>query len=170
MAGPRRARTAGQRIARRWCVPPAVMRGPGETVDGNGILGEVPGDLGLLLWGTARDVALWGGSPPGERGNLFADGSGDGRLAGLVATEIPPAISASVDTTIRATDAAAGFFVPFVSVTPRCGPRNVESIFASLAELRCCVTTYATCVPSGVVPVVGGAAGCGRTSTSSCRA
>jgi hypothetical protein len=70
-AGPRRARTIGGRIARRWCVPPAVMRGPGETVDGNGILGEVSGDLGLLLWGTARDVALWGGSPPGERGKLF---------------------------------------------------------------------------------------------------
>src|SRR5688572_12031584 len=77
MGGPRRARTAGRRIARRWCVPPAVMQGPGETVDGNGILGEVPGELGLLLWGTARDVALWGGSPPGERGKLFADGSGD---------------------------------------------------------------------------------------------
>jgi tetratricopeptide (TPR) repeat protein len=74
------------------------MRGPGETVDGNSILGEVPGDFGLLLWGTARDVALWGASPPGQRGKLFADGSGDGRLAGLVATEIPPAISASVDT------------------------------------------------------------------------
>lgn len=98
MAGPRRARTAGAPIGRRWCVPPAVMRGPGETVDGSGILGEVPGELGLLLWGTARDVALWGGSPPGERGKLFADGSGDGRLTGLVATEIPPAISASVDT------------------------------------------------------------------------
>ena len=74
------------------------MRRLGETVDGNGILGEVPGELGLLLWGTARDVALWGGSPPGERSKLFADGSGDGRLARLVATEVPPAISASVDT------------------------------------------------------------------------
>ncbi|HEX6910415.1 MAG TPA: hypothetical protein VF142_08470 [Longimicrobium sp.] len=67
-------------------------------MDGNRILGEVPGELGLLLWGTARDVALWGGSPAGERGNLFADGSGDERLAGLVATEVPVAISASVDT------------------------------------------------------------------------
>jgi hypothetical protein len=90
---------AGRRtVGRRWCVPPAVMHGPGATVDGNGIIGEVPGELGLLLWGTARDVALWGGSPPGERGKLFADGSGDGRLAGLVATEVHPAISASVDT------------------------------------------------------------------------
>lgn len=98
MAGPRRARTAGRRIARRSCVPPAVMRGPGETVDGNGILGEVPGERGLLLWRTARDVALWGDSPPGERGNLFADGSGDARLAGLITPELPTAISASVDT------------------------------------------------------------------------
>jgi hypothetical protein len=71
------------------------MRGPGETVDGNGILGEVPGDLGLLLWKTAQDVALWGGSPPSQRGKLFAEGSGDGRLAGLVATDVPAGLTDS---------------------------------------------------------------------------
>jgi hypothetical protein len=92
---PRRQPSA---VPRRWCVPTAIMRGPGETVDGSGILAESSGDLGLLLWRTARDVMLWGGTPPNQRGNLFADGSGDARVARLIATDLPSAISASVDT------------------------------------------------------------------------
>jgi hypothetical protein len=84
--------------ARQWCVPPAIMRGPGERVDGVGVLAESSGELGLLLWQTARDVALWGETPHNQRGNLFADGSGDARVAQLAATDLPAVISASVDT------------------------------------------------------------------------
>lgn len=85
-------------LPRRWCVPPAITRGLGETVDGNCILAESAGALGVLLWRTARDVALWGQTPPGHQGGLFADGSGDGRIIQLTAIELPPAISAAVDT------------------------------------------------------------------------
>jgi hypothetical protein len=98
MAQRRRPRAGRRAVPRRWCVPPAIMRGPGETVDGNGILAESSGDFGLLLWRTARDVTLWGGTPAGERGNLFADGSGETRIARLIGTDVPHAISASVDT------------------------------------------------------------------------
>ena len=88
----------GRRSARRWCVPPAIMRSPGERVEGSGILAESSGDLGLLLWRTVRDVALWGDTPQDLRGNLFAAGSGDARVARLAEADLPSAISASVDT------------------------------------------------------------------------
>ena len=86
--------------SRRWCVPPAILRGPDETLEGAAILVEVPGDLGVLLWRTARDVRLWGEVPRNARENLFvtADEGRDKRLAMLAATDIPAAISAQIDT------------------------------------------------------------------------
>lgn len=75
-----------------------MLRSPGETLEGAAILAEIPGDLGVLLWRTTRDLALWADAPPEVRGNLFADGSGDVRLVRLASTEVPPAISASIDT------------------------------------------------------------------------
>jgi hypothetical protein len=84
--------------SRRWCVPPTILHGPDETLEGAAILVEIPGDLGVLLWRAARDVRLWGEAPPDARENLFADGSGDARLAGLIATDLPAKISAPVDT------------------------------------------------------------------------
>ena len=87
-----------RRAPRRWCIPPAMLRDPGDTLDGERILTESPGDFGLLLWCTARDVTLWAATPPDARGSLFRDGSADGRLSLLASTEIPPEVSASVDT------------------------------------------------------------------------
>jgi len=91
---PRSGRGMGPR---RFCVHPAIMRGPGERIEGIGILAESSGHLGLLLWQTARDVMLWGETPPDQRCNLFADGSGDVRAARRAETDLPSAISASVD-------------------------------------------------------------------------
>jgi tetratricopeptide (TPR) repeat protein len=64
-----RARTS--RAPRRQRVPPALTRGA-ERVDALAILEEVPGDLGLLLWRSVRNVALWASTPPEARGALFA--------------------------------------------------------------------------------------------------
>jgi tetratricopeptide (TPR) repeat protein len=75
-----------------------MLRDPADKLEGDSILQETPGDLGLLLWGTARDVALWGTTPQKRRGALFSDGTGDGRFALLAGTEIPSTVSASVDT------------------------------------------------------------------------
>lgn len=84
--------------ARLQCVPPAMLRDPGETLEGDGVLAESSGDLALLLWRTARDVALWGSAPPAVRGKLFSGESANSRLGLLTATEIPAAISGAVDT------------------------------------------------------------------------
>lgn len=71
---------------------------PGETMQGAGILAENDGELGVLLWRTSRDVALWTSTPPHARTGLFAPGSDTRRLARLTETEIPAPIAASLDT------------------------------------------------------------------------
>jgi hypothetical protein len=90
------ARKPGQ--TRRWCVPPAMLCEPGETMQGAGILAEIDGELGVLLWRTSRDVALWTSTPPRGRAGLFALESDTRRLARLTETEIPAPLSALLDT------------------------------------------------------------------------
>lgn len=99
MAGGRRAGGQGRRgTPRLWCIPPAMLRDPGDGLEGDRILAETPDDLGLLLWRTVMDVTLWATAPDEKRGNLFADGTADARIALLAATEVPEKVSASVDT------------------------------------------------------------------------
>jgi hypothetical protein len=61
----------GARQGRRWCVPSAILRSPGETLDGIGILRELDNELGLLLWSVVRDVTLWASTPAAARARLF---------------------------------------------------------------------------------------------------
>ena len=67
-ATPRRARSS-----RRWRVPPPLLRDPSapETLEGERILAEHPGEAGLLLWQCYRDVRLWADTPPRLRPELF---------------------------------------------------------------------------------------------------
>jgi hypothetical protein len=81
--------------ARRWCVPPAIQRDPGDGLEGDHVLEESPGGFGLLLWETVRDVTLWADTPPERRGELFREGS---RLALLAGTDVPPDVSMAVNT------------------------------------------------------------------------
>jgi len=67
-------------------------------LEGDGILTESPGDLGLLLWHTSRDVTLFGQTPRSARGNLFAEGSADLRAARLAAAPVPREIEAAINT------------------------------------------------------------------------
>src|SRR5688572_7265363 len=82
-------RSRKERAPRRWCIPPATLRGPGETIEGGDLLEEVQGELGVVLWRTVRDVALWGETPAEEREDLFAKG-GDPLRHARVAAEAPP--------------------------------------------------------------------------------
>jgi tetratricopeptide (TPR) repeat protein len=50
-------------------------------MEGTPILEESPGDLGVLLWQSYRDVSLWGETEPEQRACLFAPGSLDRRAA-----------------------------------------------------------------------------------------
>ncbi|HEX6036586.1 hypothetical protein, partial [Longimicrobium sp.] len=71
-----------------------MARDFGERLDGERILEESPGDLGLLLWRTARDVALWAMTPEERRGGLFASGTAGARLALVTAAELPSMLPA----------------------------------------------------------------------------
>lgn len=71
-----------RRSRRRWRVPPAITHGH-EAFDGLGILEEVPGRLGLVLWQSVRDVALWAALPGERRTGLFAPGAEERRRAAL---------------------------------------------------------------------------------------
>jgi hypothetical protein len=56
---------------RRWCIPPAILREPDETLEGTGILEEMRGEAGLLLWHSLRDVTLWSEVAPEDRSALL---------------------------------------------------------------------------------------------------
>lgn len=83
-------------VPRTWRVPPAILRGPGETIDRIGILDEHDPDAALLLWRTARDVELWAATPPPARAALFTPGAApqrerriaDAALDGPVAEDV----------------------------------------------------------------------------------
>jgi len=57
-------------------------------VDGISILDEIGGDLGLLLWRSARNVALWAGTRPDHRAELFPGGAAPARMADLADAEV----------------------------------------------------------------------------------
>ncbi len=75
----------------RWHVPPALVHG-GESLEGAQVLDEVQGPLGLLLWETYRDVALWSGTAPEDRDGLFASGAAAARKASMEAVAGEPAL------------------------------------------------------------------------------
>jgi tetratricopeptide (TPR) repeat protein len=75
----------------RWHVPPALVHG-GESLEGAQVLEEVQGPLGLLLWETYRDVALWAATDPEERDGLFAPGAAAARKAAMEAAGAEPAL------------------------------------------------------------------------------
>lgn len=83
-AGPRRT----------WRIPPALLHEPGTLLEGTGVLKEVPGDLGTLLWQTVRDVSLWADTPPDRRAGLFQ--------VGTVARRQVLAATAQIHETLRA--------------------------------------------------------------------
>lgn len=72
-------------ITRRWCIPPALLTEPNETLEGLHVLHEVAADGGLVLWCTLRDVTLWASTPPAQRGALFRADAAARRRAGVLA-------------------------------------------------------------------------------------
>jgi tetratricopeptide (TPR) repeat protein len=76
-----------RRIRRRWRVPPAIMHGP-EALEGAGMLDELPGAAGLILWQSIRDVTLWAATAPAERAELFSAGAERNRIATLLSATL----------------------------------------------------------------------------------
>lgn len=74
--------------------PPAILHGPGEVLEGAGILEEFPEPLGTVLWLALRDVRLWADAPPSARAGLFAEGALQRRMAMLWEVQAGPEPSA----------------------------------------------------------------------------
>lgn len=62
----------GKRPGRPSIPPPPLLFPPGERLEGSGILEEIDGGLGVVLWQAYRSVALWSSAPPEKRAGLFA--------------------------------------------------------------------------------------------------
>lgn len=82
---PRSTPRRNRQISRLWCVPPAIMLDPGETLEGSLIFSEFRGrELGLLLWYALRDVTLWASVTEENRPGLFSATTAEKRLQALV--------------------------------------------------------------------------------------
>lgn len=92
---------------RRTRVPPALSRGA-ETLPGAPILDEVAGDLGVVLWRSVRNVALWAGTPPGHRGALFDGSAAAARERDLERMQVDPELVAPLSVMVRLLESPGG--------------------------------------------------------------
>lgn len=93
-----RAALPGHNNGRRWCIPPAILREPTETLEASQLLEECRGELGLLLWQSLRDVTLWAAVPAADRGGLFSPAAAAARMALLRAAAGEPAVEVPLTT------------------------------------------------------------------------
>jgi tetratricopeptide (TPR) repeat protein len=95
---------------RRTRIPPALTHGA-ESMPGIGILEEVPGDLGVLLWRSVRNVTLWAATPAPGRGALFAGGAADVREGDLSRVQVDAEVAAPLSVMVRLLESPAGMDV-----------------------------------------------------------
>lgn len=79
-------RPQGPPASRRPRVPPAITRGA-EAIPALSVVEEIPGDLGVVLWRSVRNVVLWARTPADHRASLFDAGAADARAAELARIE-----------------------------------------------------------------------------------
>ncbi|HEU4880902.1 MAG TPA: tetratricopeptide repeat protein [Longimicrobium sp.] len=96
-----------RRTARRWRTPPAILHG-GEAFEGAAVLDEMEGPLGALLFQLARDVYVWGSTPPESREGLFEPGADDDLGALLRAADADPQLETALLALVRMTGAPEG--------------------------------------------------------------
>lgn len=94
----KRSRRRSRVVGRPWCVPTAVTRDPEELIEGDRILSELRGDMGVLLWRIARDVVLLADTPAPKRAGLFSLEASDKRSARLLRLDLPDDLAGPVDT------------------------------------------------------------------------
>jgi tetratricopeptide (TPR) repeat protein len=119
--------------SRRWCIPPPLLREPNETLEGVHVLDEVPGDLGLVLWESLRDVTLWAAAEPAARTGLFRDGAAPVRFERIRAARPETGLELAL-TTVAALVADPAAALPTLLST-------VCAEVARWAEGRGCATT-----------------------------
>jgi tetratricopeptide (TPR) repeat protein len=91
-----RRRPRKSKAPRRWCLPPAIVREPGEMLEGSHVLEELGGETSLVLWSALRDVSLWASTPPERRGRLFSPTAEANRRSALTGLALDPAVELSL--------------------------------------------------------------------------
>ena len=86
---PRKFRVPQRKTQRRWRVPPALKRGD-EIFEGLGVLDELTGEKGLVLWQSLRDALLWAEAQDDERAALFSADAERARMAVILSVQPPP--------------------------------------------------------------------------------
>lgn len=82
----RKFRVPQRKTQRRWRVPPALKRGD-EIFEGLGVLDELSGERGLVLWQSLRDALLWADAQDDERTALFSPDAERTRMAMILAAQ-----------------------------------------------------------------------------------
>jgi tetratricopeptide (TPR) repeat protein len=86
---PRKFRVPQRKTQRRWRVPPALKRGD-EIFEGLGVLDEMTGEKGLVLWQSLRDALLWAEAQDDERAALFSADAERARMAVILSVQPAP--------------------------------------------------------------------------------
>jgi tetratricopeptide (TPR) repeat protein len=105
--------TAPSRPPRRHRVPPALTRGT-ETLPVSPVLDEVPGELGVVLWRSARNVSLWSATPAERRARLFDPRAAGVREAEIAAAGVEAELLAPLSVVVRLLEAPGGMDGPRV--------------------------------------------------------
>ncbi|HEX6039998.1 tetratricopeptide repeat protein [Longimicrobium sp.] len=112
---PRRRRPR-RKTRRRWCLPPAIIREPGEMLEAAQVLQEHEGTLALVLWTAVRDVTLWAAAAPERRATLFSPQAEAARRDALRLARAEPALELSLTTLASVVSHAAQASPPVVSL------------------------------------------------------
>jgi tetratricopeptide (TPR) repeat protein len=96
-----------RRTTRRWRTPPAILHG-GEAFEGAAVLDEMEGPLGALLFQLARDVYVWGATPPEKRQGLFEAHADESLSALLRAADADLQLETALLALVRMTGAPEG--------------------------------------------------------------
>lgn len=86
-----RLRPARRKTQRRWRVPPVLTEGP-DVFEGLGVLDEVPGEGGVVLWQALRDATLWSEAAPELRPGLFQRRGARTGASPALPAELAPAV------------------------------------------------------------------------------
>ncbi|HET7229283.1 MAG TPA: hypothetical protein VFJ16_04740 [Longimicrobium sp.] len=74
------------------------MHEPEELLEAAQVFDELPGQVGLVLWQSLRDVTLWASMPDERREGLFTDAAAHKRLEELLVSGAEPALEVSLTT------------------------------------------------------------------------
>lgn len=103
----RKFRVPQRKTQRRWRVPPALKRGD-EIFEGLGVLDEVSGERGLVLWQSLRDSLLWADAQEEERTALFSPDAERARVAMIMAAQTGPELEEPLTVLARMLGEPAG--------------------------------------------------------------